>query len=107
MKGVSNAQFSEFLTGIRLNDAANVVHFADHDLSYLSPTAWDMEYVGAVRQARKCTMSTFDSVRQEMIRMPELASAPGQGLASASGKGLAKAALCVEYQGIEEYDPAR
>ena len=107
MKGVSNAQFSEFLTGIRLNDAANVVHFADQDLSYLSPTVWEKDYLGAVRQARKCTMGTFDSVRQEVIRTPGLASAPGQGLASASGPGLAKAALCVEYQGIEEYDPAR
>ena len=38
MKGVSNAQFSEFLTGIRLNEEANAVHFADRDLSYLSPT---------------------------------------------------------------------
>ena len=40
-------------------------------------------------------MDNFDTLRQEVVS--------GQG----QGQGLAKAALCVEYQGIEEYDPAR
>ena len=56
-------------------------------------------------------MDSFETARNEAVRGQGLVTAPGQGLgqglAPGPGPGPGQAALCIEYQGIEEYDPNR
>lgn len=49
VKGVSNSQYSNYLTQIRLNDKH--VPFSTLDLSYLKEGTWDQWYITRVRQA--------------------------------------------------------
>jgi alpha-1,3-mannosyl-glycoprotein beta-1,2-N-acetylglucosaminyltransferase len=48
-KGVSNAQYSDYLTQIRLND--QFVPFSAMDLTYLQEDKWDRYYLESVRKA--------------------------------------------------------
>ena len=57
-KGVSNAQYSKYLTSIKLNDAA--VPFTTMDLSYLQLAKWDEIYLNQVRAA---TLLSLDDAR--------------------------------------------
>lgn len=55
VRGVSNAQYSDYLTQIRLND--QMVPFTTLDLSYLSEDKWDTWYLKMVRDAPLVSMN--------------------------------------------------
>ncbi|RYH26385.1 hypothetical protein EON65_14660 [archaeon] len=64
-RGVSNAQYSEFLTTIKLN--SEYVHFTQLDLSYLSSQGkWEEVYFTAIRSAKqfKSARTFLDSIAQ-------------------------------------------
>ena len=75
---------------MQLNDAP--VRFEQLDLAYLAADAWDALYLGAVRSARAVTTETFAAYEQGVAR--------GSGGGSGGGNEA-----CVEYEGIEEYEP--
>jgi len=66
------------------------VRFERLDLAYLAADAWDRRYLGAVRAARTVTTDTFAAFQRDV--------------AASNGDGTPHEA-CVEYDGIEEYDP--
>ncbi len=57
--GVSNAQYSDFLTTIKLND--HMVQFTKLDLGYLEKEAWDRQYLDSVRNAPLVSREEFNS----------------------------------------------
>jgi len=61
--GVSNAQYSQYLNSIRLNDI--FVPFTSLDLSYLSLENWNKQYLSSVRSSKVVTMDDYD---EEVIR---------------------------------------
>lgn len=54
VRGVSNAQYSDYLNQIRLND--KFVPFTTMDISYLTESKWDDFYIQSVRAAPELTM---------------------------------------------------
>eukprot|EP01038_Epipyxis_sp_PR26KG_P016164 gene16164-21976_t len=59
VRGVSNSQYSEFLSEIRLND--KFVSFSSMDLSYLRLDKWDSYYLSKVKNAPLVTIPSFNS----------------------------------------------
>lgn len=72
--GVSNAQYSEYLNSIHLNDV--LVDFTEQDLSYLEPDAWDRQYLGEVRAAELVTPDQFSKVIQR-LKQGDINGGPG------------------------------
>lgn len=56
--GVSNAQYSNYLDSIYLNE--EFVKFSDIDLSYLQKDTWDAQLIQAVKDSVLVTMDTFN-----------------------------------------------
>lgn len=59
VRGVSNAQYSDYLKQIRLND--EFIHFTKMDLSYISEEKWDTFYLEFVRSAPLFTMEEAEN----------------------------------------------
>ena len=59
LKGVSNAQYSEYLVSIYLNDQFQP--FTSMDLSYLGKDKWEEMYLGQVRRAKEMSLSEASS----------------------------------------------
>lgn len=64
--GVSNAQYSDYLNTIRLND--EFVAFSALDLNYLARSVWDRDYLGRVRRAPLIGMRDFGSLKTDEVK---------------------------------------
>jgi len=79
--GVSNAQYSQYLTDIKLNDVA--VKFKDLDLSYLDKATWDVQYVDRVRSLPVVTPDNYrcpiDSQKEVRLNYDHFEDGGGRG----------------------------
>lgn len=64
--GVSNSQYSEYLTTIKLNE--KFVPFSTLDLSYLEKENWDKNYLESIRDATPISIQQFKEFKNKGIK---------------------------------------